>query len=283
MNNTQLFGLALGLIACAQVARADAGDSLRYLTPQDTVMLEIADDQRKFTVHTFAERQTLYSLSRFYAQDIDQLIELNPALAQEAPAVGQEVRVAVPNVAIRRYRSAGFRQNEYAPVCYRVRPGETAYKIAKTVFRMPVDTLLAVNRLTSFDLSPGQVLQVGWMSVAGSADKVKPRELSPLQRVSYRNYVRYGKQAERTKPRRGVATWTKGTGEASGKLFALVSGVPAGTVLKVTNTANQRVAYVEAIGAPAANTHRERFDLQLSGTAARLLGADAGNFYVLLE
>ena len=283
MKLSFLIGLTLmGLVWTVGDAYC-SGDSLHYLTPQDTVMLEIAPDQRKFTQHTFAPRQTLYSLSRFYAQDMAQVLELNPSLAQTAPAIGQAVRIAVPNVAIRRYRTAGFRQNQFAPVCYRVRPGETAYGIAKTIFRMPVDTLLAVNGLSSTDLQPGQVLQVGWMDVSGAADKIKPRAMSPLQQASYRNYQRYKRQAQPQEASRMVARWTEGTGEASGKLFALVDGVAPGTILKVTNTANQKVAYVEVIGRPAQNTHRTQFGLQLSGTVARLLGAAPGNFYVLLE
>ena len=261
------------------------GDSIQYLTLRDTVMLEIAEDQSKYTRHIFEPRQTVYSLSRFYAQDIDQVYALNPALSQRAPAVGEEVKVAVPNVAITRFRTAGFSRWRHARVCYRVQPGETMYHIAKTVFRMPVDTLMALNGFKNTNLSTGQVIQVGWMSLEGAGKQVKPRELNPLRKVNASNRDEYSRQAaEQKRPlQRGVASFTPGTGDASGQLFALYAGAKPGTVLKVTNTLNNAYAYVRVIGSPPENVLSQRVDILLSGTAARVLAASERNFYVTIE
>ena len=273
--------LVSGLLAV--MTASATGDSLSYLTPQDTVMLEIAPDQSKFTTHTFAPKQTLYSLSRFYAQDIDQLYGLNPQLSSRTPAIGEEVKIAVPNKTITRFRTENFQREKFAPICYTVRKGETMYNVAKRIFRMPVDTLLSVNGLTSTVLSPGQVLQVGWMSTNGSSSKIKKREMSPLQRKSYANFKAYEIQSSQRSSKRGVASWSPGTGEASGTLFALYNGAQPGTYLKVTNTANNKYAYVRVIGKPSHNSRQEQIDIQVSGTVARLLGVSKGNFYVVIE
>ena len=279
--------LGLALLSTTLVAAASpTGDSLRYLTPRDSVVLEIDADQRKYTTHTFAPKQTVYSLGRFYAQDIDQIYALNPELASAPPAIGQRVRVAVPNVAIVRFRRPGFRRAAYAPVYYAVQPGQTADYVAKSVFRMPVDTLLSVNGLESHTLSPGQLLQVGWIPVDGAAVNREPVELAPLQRVNLRNQGRYRAQDSTAvgPRRRGVASWVPGTGEVSGQLFALYGGVAPGTYLKLVNTANGRSAYVKVIGAPTdEEVRRERIDLTVSATAARLLGAGRSNFYATIE
>ena len=281
LNMKHSIMLLFGVLAA--VAAQATGDSLSYLTPQDTVMLEIAPDQSKFTTHTFAPKQTLYSLSRFYAQDIDQIYGLNPELSSRAPDIGEVVRIAVPNKTITRFREDGFERSKYAPICYEVRKGETMYNVAKRVFRMPVDTLLAVNGLKSTVLSPGQILQVGWMSISGSATKIKKRELSPLQRKSYANFKMYKLQGSTKQAIRGVASWTPGTGEASGSLFALYNGARPGSYLKVTNPTNNKYAFVRVIGKPSQNSRKEQIDIQLSGTTARLLGVSKGNFYVMIE
>ena len=280
--NTRTLALAVACAVCGTEVQA-IGDSLAYLSPADTVFIEIAPDQTKYTTHTFAPRQTVYSLSRFYAQDIDQLYRLNPELRQGEPTIGQQVRIAVPNVAIRRYRGEDFDKSAYSPLCYRIRPGETMYGIAKTIFRMPVDTLMAVNGLASHALTPGQVVQVGWIPVAGAGDLVRKRPLDPLQKVNYANYLKYEKQATPRSERRGVASWTEGTGEASGRLYALSSEYPAGSIVKLTNPANRQFAYVEIIGKLASNVRKASVDIRVSGTAARLLGAESGNFYVVME
>ena len=277
-----------GHAAATTVAQAPlaVSDSVTYLTVRDSVMLEIAPDQRKYTRHVFTPRQTVYSLSRFYAQDIDQVYALNPSLATVTPSIGDTVRVAVPNVAITRFRDSGFRQNEFAPVCYRIAPGETMYHVARTVFRMPVDTLLALNHLSSPDLSVGQVIQVGWMSLSGAARFIKPVELTPLQRVNAANAARYAAQAHgraKAELRRGVATFTPGTGDASGQLFALYNDAPVGSYLRVGHAADERAAYVRIIGRLPANIRRDKVNVVVSGTAAKLLGAATQNFYVTIQ
>ena len=279
-------------LSFTMTAPADAGvalpqnDTVVYLTVRDSVLLEIAPDRRKYTRHVVTPRQTIYSLSRFYAQDIDQVYALNPGLADGTLDIGDTVRVAVPNVAITRFRDSGFRRADYAPVYYAVAPGETMYHVAKTVFRMPVDTLLALNGLTGHDLRVGQLLQVGWMSVGGAAKHIKPRALSPLQRENAANAAVYKQEASAAARReltRGVATYTPGSGDVSGKLFALYNGAPVGSILRIGNTANKRVAYARVIGRLPDNARRERIDIAVSGTTARVLGQSGGNFYVTIQ
>lgn len=276
--------LASAVASGANLSTA-TGDSITYLGLRDTVMLEIASDQSKFTTHVFAPRQTIYSLSRFYAQDIDQVYTLNPQLATRAPKVGEAVKIAVPNVAITRFRNADFRRWNYAKVFYQVRPGETMYHIAKTVFRMPVDTLLALNNLKTHDLATGQVLQVAWMSLSGAGSHVKPLANAPLHSINARNADQYAKQDAPTlaQIQRGVATYTPGTGDASGQLFALYNGAPTGSLLKVGNSKTQQHAYVRVIGTLPENVRRDRVDIVVSGTAAKVLGASDRNFYVTIE
>ena len=281
-----LFLAASSVPALASAVALPQNDTVVYLASRDSVLLEIAPDHRKYTRHVITPKQTVYSLSRFYAQDIDQVYALNPRLADGTLDIGDTVRVGVPNVAITRFRDSGFRAEDYAGVYYVVRPGETMYHVAKTVFRMPVDTLLALNGLRTPDLSVGQVLQVGWMSLSGAARHIKPRELSPLQRTNARNAQAYRAQSSASDRRelvRGVATFTPGSGDASGKLFALYSGAPVGSYLRIGNPANKHAAYVRVIGKLPANVRRERVDVVVSGTAARLLGASGGNFYVTIQ
>lgn len=280
----RLTGAVLGLfLACFSVSEAVANDSLRYLRATDTVMLEIERDLTKYTYHTFSPQQTVYALGRFYGQDVGEVLRWNPELAQAPASIGQRVRIPVPNRAITRFRGADWQRDSYAPVCYTVRPGETMFHVAKRVFRMPVDTLLAVNRLADHTLQPGQVLQVGWMALGGTPPLPdRAREMSPLERVNLANGRAHARQPAR-KPRTGAASWTPGTGEAGLRLFALTDWAPRGSYLRVANSANGRVAYVRVLGPAPDAVRRERVDVHLSATAAQLLGAGSGNFYVTVE
>ena len=48
------------------------------------------------------------------------------------------------------------------PVKYVVRPKETAFRIARRFFNMPIEALMMINGLSSTDLQIGQELHVGW-------------------------------------------------------------------------------------------------------------------------
>lgn len=263
---------------------AEKLDEVIYLNSQDTVLIDIDEDKRKFTKYTLKPQQTLYSLSRFFAQDISMLYSLNPELRHQQPQIGQELIIEVPNSAIVRFRTNDFKRKNFAPIYYTIKPGETMYKIAKNIFGMSVDTLTSLNSLEGTGLSIGQKVQVGWTPIKGSAHRIKKTAYNPLKSRNQRNYIKYKRQNQVGTYRRGVASWSKGSGEASGKLFALINNIPIGEYVKVKNLSNNKIAYVEVIGSLPTNTIREKVDIQISSTAARILGVrNPGNFYVILE
>ncbi|HOY19874.1 MAG TPA: hypothetical protein PLC89_21355, partial [Haliscomenobacter sp.] len=54
------------------------GDSLRYLTPRDTIILSVGANDAKIFEHKIEKGQTIFSLARFYGLKMDALRYLNP-------------------------------------------------------------------------------------------------------------------------------------------------------------------------------------------------------------
>ena len=146
---------------------AVTGDSIHYLLPQDTIFLSIGDYKEKIFVHTVEKNQTLYSLSRFYGLHTEELYHYNRHLRDKTFSPGQKVRIPIPNRAILRYKIPDFKADQFAPIFYVVKKGDTFFSISTKLFKMPMDTIALRNNLTSNVLSIGQQLFIGWMSING--------------------------------------------------------------------------------------------------------------------
>ncbi len=140
------------------------GDSLRYLTPRDTIFLTVSGNE-KFFEHKVVMGQTIFSLAKFYGVNMDVLRYYNPSLNFNAVSIGQKVKIPIPNRAIIRYKPAKFNPKLYAPVFYRIKPGDNLFRICRVYFKMPEDTILARGKLGKEKIQPGKLLPIGWIKL----------------------------------------------------------------------------------------------------------------------
>ena len=77
------------------------GDSLRYLTPRDTIVLSVSASEEKIFEHKIVKGQTIFSLAKFYGLKMDVLRYLNPSLNFDVVNPNQSIKVVIPNRAIK--------------------------------------------------------------------------------------------------------------------------------------------------------------------------------------
>lgn len=273
------------LAACLMVLPAYAdngeqGDSTRYLTAKDTVRLALGPAGEKMVEHRMKQKQTLYSLARFYGISVEELYLYNPGLKEKTVSTGQLVQVPVPNAAIKRYKEKGFVSKDHAPVYYMVRKGDTMYRISKVHFRMPADTIKQRNKLSSDVLKEGQMLLVGWMSVKGVPEDLRGSADSALDRGSAALGKLYQMEATAKKEynQHGKAFWQKNSKEDS-NLYALHRDAPLNSIIRVTNPMNNGVVYVKVIGRIPDTVYEKEVIVVLSPMAAKQLGAQDIRFF----
>ncbi|MCB0631838.1 MAG: LysM peptidoglycan-binding domain-containing protein [Saprospiraceae bacterium] len=271
--------LLLQLFFCVTAQGAITGDSLHYLNPGDTVFLMSNDFGDKYLLHQMEPKQTLYSLAKFYGLTVGGLYYSNPGLRDASIRVGQVIRVPIPNRAIRRYQGDGFNPIEYVPVFYRVKRGDTMYRIAKTYFRMPVEELAARNQLMETGLKTGQLLHVGWMNIHGIQEDTRSGGGGPAAQHNQAMKEQYlGECQGREYEESGVAHWVNGN-ETAG-LYALHRRARQNGIISVTNPMNNRTIYVKVIGNMSDRAYEDNIKVVLSPMAARLLGAVDPRFFV---
>lgn len=271
---------ALQLLCSIAAQGAITGDSLHYLTPGDTIFLMANDYGDKYLLHQMEPKQTLYSLARFYGLSVEELYYYNQGLKDSPIHIGQHIMVPIPNRAIRRYQGAGFLPMDYIPIFYRVRRGDTMYRIAKKLFRMEVEELMARNQLTSTELKSDQLLHVGWMNVNGIPEDTRSGSGGPTAQRNQAMKAIYTRECTGTERNEsGVAQWFKNSNEAAG-LYALHRYARQNAVIGVTNPMNNRTVYVKVIGNMTDRAYEENVKVVLSPMAAKLLGAVDPRFYI---
>lgn len=260
---------------------AMTGDSTRYLLPQDTVFLTIGTYQEKIFVHQVEKNQTLYSLARFYGLHLEELYYYNPKLQTKTLSPQEKVRIPIPNRAIIRYRPRDFTPQQYAPIYYVVKKGDTFFSISTKLFKMPMDTIAARNNLTSSVLSINQQLFIGWMSIEGIPEHYRKFKGNPEWKKSQylRNKYVQGRGVKGEQYEQGVAFWQK-NGDMRSDLYALHRKAPINSVIAVTNPMNRRKVYAKVIGRIPENVYGSDVIVVISPKVADFLGAKDPRFFV---
>lgn len=268
------------LVLCCTMAKgAITGDSLRYLTLEDTVFVMTNNYGDKYLLHQMEPKQTLYSLAKFYGMSIEGLYYYNQGLRNHSIRVGQTIRVPIPNRAIRRYQGEGFSPYEYIPVYYRVKKGDTMYSIAKKFFRMEIAELMMRNQLVSSELKSNQILHVGWMNINGIKEDIRSDAGGPTaQRNQAMKALYLSGCGGRERLESGVAHWFKNSDETG--LYALHRKARKNSIIGILNPMNGRTVYVKTIGKVSDRAYEQNVKVVLSPMAARLLGAVDERFHI---
>jgi len=289
MNHRSFPALALWVVFLLLTQKTYAtGDSLRYLTPFDTVLLEIGPYGEKYGFHYVERKQTLFSLAQFYGLSLQEVYQYNPQYRERSPSLGEPVRYPIPNRAIIRYLRPGIDLRQlHAPIFYRVKKGDTMYRLAKIYFRIPIETLLERAGLQSHtELKPGQLIFIGWLPLAGIKEEQQAQNtLSPVawdNKGLARHFSVGVTSGKKLLEEKGAAVW-KEDPKAGVGFFALHRTAPKNTVLEVLNPMLNRKVYVKVVGKLAREAYDEEVVVVLSNQAAKTLGAIDPRFFVHIQ
>lgn len=156
------------LLFLTQIAWA-TGNQNQYLTPKDTVIVDVNSDGLKIFKHIIAPKQTLYSLAKFYKLDVFAIYDFNPWLKNKVLSVGDTVSVPIQEQLILKEEEQLLAGLEYALVYYQVKKQDNLFQIAKRYFNIPVETLKNRNNIPDHNLSIGQNLLIGWFDLYGGS------------------------------------------------------------------------------------------------------------------
>lgn len=264
------------------LAHASWGDSVKYLTGKDTLFITLDEKtNEKMFEHKILKGQTLYSLARFYGLNEEELYPYNPNLKSNAVSIGQLIRVPIPNACIRRFKGENFKRWKFAPITFKVKKGDNLYKISKTLFHMPIDSVVKWNNLPNQNISPGQLLQVGWMSLDGVPDSIRMLRASAIDLKKIQLEENFNKQKKLVE-QRGAAVWQK-KGNQNTDYYCLHRTAKIGSTISITNGTNFKSIFAKVIGKIPENAYLNEVVIIVAPSVAKQLAAKDEKFFVKIK
>ncbi len=257
------------------------GDSLYFLLPSDTVILQ-ADPASGHLLfdHYLAPRQTLYGAARFYGLSLDDVYRLNPDLRTGYTA-GTKVTVAIPRQVIQ----PSFSPDSVAwfvPVRYRLGPGETVYGLTRRTLGLPDDQLIrALNpEVDPQLLNPGQVLSIGYLRLDGIQPDAQVRVEDPyiLRNRSMRDLWEASTVGKHLNVANGKAAWTN-HGDRN-KWMVLHRTAPIGSLMEIEDPRSRKMLYARVVARIPEQIYDSRVIVVVSPLLVKAFGVRDREFYV---
>ncbi len=254
------------------------------LIPQDTVFINVSDDNNFTIHHTIQKKETLYSISQHYGLTMGDLYYFNPQIVGSLISPGKKLTIPLPKKSILRFQSKTVSRNDYYALCYKVQKGDTAYKIAKTRFKMPVDTLLERNSIITHNLDIGQILHVGYLKKSGIPTAHHNFNNNPqyteerLKELAYKKATGDRKGFTET----GAAYCKKGLKDNAGH-SVLHRTAKLRSYITIKNPMTGKTVRAKVLGRIPKSVHTKDVIVVVSQQTARALGGKDDRFYVWVK
>lgn len=235
--------------------------------------------QENIIKHTVKQGETLYSIARLYKVDVKQLFELNNITDREHKVKLGDV-LLVPGSAKATETEKPTTSNT-SIITHEVKSGETLFRIAKMYMTTP-EAIKALNNLIGDGVNLGQVLKVPSEATIDYSEPLKTVTTKSLPTVTeedkkevIRNKAAFATDYNNNEASyfdKGMAEWIDNSDESDGsKFYAIHKTAPIGTILKVRNLMNDKVAYVKVVGKLQENDNNKNTILKVSGATAKYL------------
>lgn len=172
---------------------------------------------------------------------------------------------------------------ESFPLLYRVRKGETVFRIARIYFDMPILTLMDINQLDSTALSIDQPLLIGYFHVRSKESQSgysrnEPGYLRLEESESTGTNAENQKRSEST----GVAFWDKNQ-HLSGGLLAMHPTARINSYIEIVNPMFNSTVMAKVIGHIPPQRYPKDISIIVSPEVAQKLGALDTRFRVIMR
>ncbi|MBX2971421.1 MAG: LysM peptidoglycan-binding domain-containing protein [Cyclobacteriaceae bacterium] len=250
------------------------------------------------TVHKVAEKETLFSISRQYNVNIEEIKQWNN-LPDNSLSVGQELVIKATNT-IPGMPQVQPVEVKSAQTVHTVAQKETLFSISRQ-YGATVDQLKTWNNLSSEELSIGQVLFVAQpiygnpsqtqtnpvtettqqtitQTPVNTETPVTKTEVTPQVKAPVVTISESVTNKDEVKES-GLAELIDGT-DGNRKYLALHRTAPVGTILKIRNEMNNREVFVRVIGKLPDTALTDKLVIKISKSAYDRLGAIDPRFRV---
>ncbi len=248
----------------------------------DSVYVSILKKRDKVVMHKVEVFETLYSISRFYGVDLDQIKKRNPKI-KSTVHLPDEIEIPIDDDLVIYNLPSRENASKYVKLYYRVKEKDNLFQISRIKFDLPTELLMHRNRLESENLRAGQVLLVGWIEQDITPLLVmegRPKDHG-ISSDPFGYYTQFEASISSAKviEENQVALWNRAMQGSTGFLV-MHRTIPEKTIIEMRNPMSGVTTYGRVIGQIPENLYPEEVDMIVSTDLAKQLRVLDPRFFV---
>lgn len=266
----RLFGVIIFIILGLKVSAHNEPEVA--LMQLDSLVVDVNEERQYVVLHQMLPKQTLYSISKFYQVELNDLYVANPELIDRIVKSDEVIRIPLKN-----YRVDPSAKNG-PKVYYRVKAKETLFRVARIYFDMTIDNVKNLNGLESNELDIGQDIQVGRLAPMSN---LKPLAAESTDSISLTESMP-DFTGQLWIEDKNIAFWLKDANPDHSHVV-LHNSAPVNSWVAITNPMYGKTVNAKVIGRIPEKVYPSDIDVILSHGVAESLGAIDARFYVKLK
>jgi len=142
---------------------------------KDTLFVDFLPKVGMSFIHKVEPGSTLYSISKKYKVELDDIYKINKNLKNKPLEYGSTIYVPVNEGVLINKKVLG--NKNYERVYYKVKEKETIFRVAKIKLNISIDELKKINFLKSNEIKAGQILYVGYLNGRSKEIDIMPEKI----------------------------------------------------------------------------------------------------------
>lgn len=265
--------LALVICLLAMLSNGYAHqDPNNQLMQIDSVNVEVSADNQYFFLHAMSTKQTLYSVSKIYNVQLEDIYRANPELVDRIVKAQEVIKIPVKNWRIDAHAKSGPK------VYYTIKPKETLFRVARIYFDLQISDVRLNNELSSNELDIGQALYIGRLQAKKSSPSSNNFQIDSLSNEPVISELTGQSWVEE----KNIAYWLK-EAYPDHSLVVLSNDAPVNSWVAITNPMYAKTVSAKVIGRIPENVYPGDIDIIISHGVAANLGAIDARFYVKVK
>ena len=275
-----IFLLLIGSVLCF-----GQNQSNRFFSSGTEIVTDVLPGNDIYYSHINDEGISIYSLAKIFQVSTEMVLKVNKIDPKDPNYDGKIVKIPIKKSRISLKLAAKSPKTNTLTLVYKVKKGETLYRIAKDYLNTDVKSLMSLNGKTTPDLNTGDSLIIGYLTVQNTDNKpIK----SPDPKIDFDTKNKAQRPSNILKTPVNTDTsdevkivkyylsdvigfWDKSPSSHNNN-FVLHNEAKPGTMMDVYNPMLKRHVRAKVLGKIPQSTYAEEVQIIINSSVARELG-----------
>ena len=277
---SSIFLLLIGSVLCF-----GQNQSNRFFSSGTEIVMDVLPGNDIYYSHNNDEGISIYSLAKIFQVSTEMVLKVNKIDPKDPNYDGKIVKIPIKKSRISFKPAAKSPKSNTLTLIYKVKKGETLYRIAKDYLNTDVKSLMSLNDKITPDINVGESIIIGYLTIQNTDNKqiknpdqksgitIKNKEPRPSSTLKTAIDSAPNEETKIVKYYLSdvIGFWDKSPSSHNNN-FVLHNEAKPGTMMDVYNPMLKRHVRAKVLGKIPQSTYAEEVQIIINSSVARELG-----------